>query len=65
MHLTLKMAETRSRNEINQRHTAYLNAVIYNDIMLKKMKNLGQMLNETGYHDYCHKPGLPQAKHGV
>lgn len=31
----------------------------------KKMKNLGQMLNETGYHDYCHKPGLPQAKHGV
>lgn len=50
MHCPLNMAEAGGRNEINQMHSAYFNAVI-NNTMLKKIKTPGQMLNETGYHD--------------
>lgn len=50
MHLTLDMTEAGSRNEINEMHSAYFNAAI-NNIMLKKIKTLGQMLNETGFND--------------
>lgn len=37
MHLTLDVAEAGNRNEINQMHSAYFNAVI-NNVMLKKNK---------------------------
>ena len=57
------MAETGSRNEINQRHIAYIKVAINNNIMVKKHEK--SRTNETGYYDYCHKPGLLQAKHEV
>lgn len=50
MHCPLNMTEAGSKHEINQMQSAYFNAVI-NNTMLKKIKTLGQTLNENGYHD--------------
>jgi len=57
------MAETGSRNE-KIKGTLLILMWLSTTILWSK-KNEKSRTNETGYYDYCHKPGLLQAKHEV